>query len=177
MGAEKKPAGCSELYFLRRLEPAICGAAVFDNLYGFLARPPDCKGARASEAPVAGCQRLHEPEHARVLQIWKFSPAKFPMAARAHRNRLPTAASGHLAASRHFILHLPFALLYAGHLSRGASTDAIFARFRAGGFVFPTARCRAVCARWRFFAAAQALSATQRRPVLLGTGAYDAGPV
>src|SRR6267378_1842833 len=63
---------------------------------------------RSFASRVVDWKRLHEPEHARIFQIREFSVAKFPMAPRAHRYCLPTAASRHPPARRHFFLHVSF---------------------------------------------------------------------
>src|SRR6266699_3769903 len=107
-------------------KPPIRRPALFHDGNGFLAWQTNRQGQRTPFAPrPVGWQRLHESEHARVFQIWELSPAKFSVAARAHRHHLPTAASRHSSARRHFLLHVPFSLLHARHLSRRAAADQI----------------------------------------------------
>jgi len=96
--AEKFPRG-RKLHFLRRVESAIRGAALFHDGNGFLAWQTNCQGQGTPfAARVVGWQRLHEPEHARVFQIRELSAAKFSVAARAPRNHLSTTAFGHSSA-------------------------------------------------------------------------------
>jgi alginate O-acetyltransferase complex protein AlgI len=52
-------------------------------------------------------------------------------------------ASRCLSTDWHFLLHLPFALLYPRYLSRRDEADALAARFHTGGVVLPAARRRA----------------------------------
>ena len=151
--AEKFPRG-RKLHFLRRVESAIRGAALFHDGNGFLAWQTNCQGQGTPfAARVVGWQRLHEPEHARVFQIRELSAAKFSVAARAPRNHLSTTAFGHSSAGWHFLLHVPFSLLHARHLSRRFETDEVAARFHPGRFLFSSVGRRANCARRRLSSA------------------------
>src|SRR5215211_2970463 len=124
MAGAKKFARCSQLHFLWRLESAICRIAVRDHGDGFLAWPSNGQSQRSTcKTALARSERLHESEHARVFQIWELSAPKFPVAARASWDHLPTAASEHSASGRDFFLHLPFTFLHARHLSGRAATD------------------------------------------------------
>src|ERR1043166_157727 len=110
---------------------------------------------------MAGRECLYEPEHARFLQVRKFSPAKFPSAGGAHWFHLSAAASRYSFARRHFLLHVPFAFLHARHLPRRIATDAIAARFRSRGLVFPAVGRRADRARGRFSSATRDRKSTR----------------
>src|SRR4029077_11597206 len=146
MGAAKESARLGELHFLRRLESAFCRALVYHHGDGLLAGSADRESAGSTrQEAMVGRQRLHEPEHARFFQIWKFPASEFSVAARAHRNHLSTAPPRYSSAGRHFFLHFSFSLLHARHLSRRAATDAIAARFRSRRVVFPAAGRRTNC--------------------------------
>src|SRR5262249_40033370 len=140
-----------QLHFLRRVEPAVRGASLYHNRDGLLARTPDRKSAKpfGQEAMARG-ERLHEPQHARVLQIREFPASEFPMAPCPGGNNLSTAASGHSAAGWNFFLHFSFALLHPRYLPRRAQTDALVARFHSRGLVFPAAGSGPNRARGRF---------------------------
>ena len=167
-----------ELYFLRRLEPALRGSPLLDDCDGFLARPPDRQSQKSTvKTPLAGRERLHEPQHAGVFQIREFSPGKLPVVAGARRRDLSTASSRYPAAGRHFLLYVPLPLLHARHLSRRPATHAIAPRFRPRRFVFPATRRRPDCPGGRFSAAACLRSASEDRTIFLGPCAYDAGSV
>src|SRR5207249_8400489 len=114
---------------------------------------------------LAGRERVHEPEHARVLQIRKFPAPKFPMAGRAHRHHLPTAAPRHSAPGRHFVLHLPFAFLHARHLSRRFATNEIAPRLHSRGFILSAARRWTNCPRRRFSSATGETTASAGRSI------------
>src|SRR6266487_3891335 len=111
--AEKFPRN-RELCLLRRVEPAVCRAPLFHDGNGFLAGQTNGEGQRAAVTPrLVNWQRLHEPEHARVLQIRKLSAPKFSVAARAPRHHLSATASRYSSARRHFLLYVSFSLLHA----------------------------------------------------------------
>ena len=151
--AEKFPRD-RELRFLRRVEPSIRRAALFHDGNGFLAWQTNGQGQGTPFAPrLAGCQRLHEPEHAGVFQIRELSAGKFSVAARAPRHHLSATASRHSSARRHFLLHVSFSFLHARHLSRRFEADQVVARFRPGRFLFSSAGRRANCAGGRFSSA------------------------
>src|SRR5436190_9259806 len=104
-GTQKSSRG-SQLHFLWRLEPALRCALVRDHRDGFLAWPSNEQGQRSTcKTSLAGCERLHESEDAGVFQIRKLSVPKFSVAARASGDHLSTAASGHFASGRNFLLH------------------------------------------------------------------------
>src|SRR5437762_9650968 len=126
-GTQKSSRG-SQLHFLWRLEPALRCALVRDHRDGFLAWPSNEHGQRSTcKTSLAGCERLHESEHAGVFQIRKLSAPKFSVAARASGDHLSTAASRHSASGWNFLLHFPFTFVYARYLSGRAATDEVFA--------------------------------------------------
>src|SRR6267378_1789197 len=126
MDAAEKSARGRQLHFLWRVEPALRRAAFLDDGDGFLARSPNWQSERsAREEALAGGQRLHESEHARVFQIREFSAPKFPVVGRARRHHLSATPSRHSPSGRNFVLHVSFAFLYARHLSRRFATDPI----------------------------------------------------
>ena len=97
------------------------------------------------------------------------------MAARAHRHHLSAAAPRYSFARRHFVLHIPFALLYTRHLSRRVAAHEIAAGFHTRRFVFPPAGRGANRARGRFSPATGQAAQLARRPVPVGTVAHDDG--
>src|SRR5690242_3075364 len=126
---------------------------------------------------MVGRERVHEPEHAWLFQVREFSASEFSMVARPSRDRLSAAAFGYSVACRNFVLHIPFALLHAGYLSRSVAADKIPARFCFGGFIFSTARGRTDCAGGRFSSAIGTSAAAQDQPVSMGPRINDAWPV
>src|SRR5205823_4406730 len=157
-----------QLHLLRRVESALRRTPFFHDGDGFLAGETDCKGRGAFAPRLVGRQCVHESEHARVFQIRKFPPSKFPMAARARGHHLPTTTPRYFASGRNFILHLPFAFLHPRHLSRRFAADAIVARLHSRGFVFSTACCRSNRARGRFSSATGQAAATAHGSISLG---------
>src|SRR5437870_1446038 len=173
--AAKEPARRRELYLLRGVESALCRIALRHDGDGLLARAPDGQGARSTiEEMVAGGECLHEPEHARFLQVREFPAPEFSMGARARRTHLPAAASRHSAAGRHFVLHFSFSLLHTRHLSRRFAADAVAARFHSRRIFLSPAGRRTDRARRRFSSAARSSSTPQNKPVSLGPGPDDA---
>ncbi len=68
MGGAEKFARRSQLHFLWRLEPAVRRAPVRHHSDGFLAWPSNEQSQRSTgKTSLAGRERLHESEHARVL--------------------------------------------------------------------------------------------------------------
>ena len=68
MAGAEKFARRSQLHFLWRLEPAVRCALVRDHRDGFLAWPSNGQSQRSTcKTSLAGRERLHESEHARVL--------------------------------------------------------------------------------------------------------------
>src|SRR5712691_10122551 len=126
---------------------------------------------------VVGRQRLHESEHAWVFQIRKFPAPKFSVATRAHRHHLSTAAHGHSSARRDFLLHFPFSLLHARHLSRSTAAHQIAARFHPCRFLFSSAGRGTDRARRGFSSTTCHAAGFAHGPISLGTIAHDAGPV
>src|SRR5205814_5737233 len=161
-----------------RLESALRGPPILDDCDGFLARPPNRQSEKSTvKTPLAGRERLHEPQHAGVFQVREFSPGKLPVVAGARGRHLSTASSRHPAAGRHFLLHVPLPLLHARHSSRCSATHSIAPRLRPRRFVFPATRRRPDCPGGRFSAAACPRSASEDRTIFLGPRAYDAGSV
>ncbi len=118
MAGAEKFARRSQLHFLWRLEPALRCPLVWDHRDGFLAWSSNGQSQRATcKTSLASRERLHESEHARIFQIRKLSARKFSVAARASRDHLSTAASGHPASGGNFVLHFPFPFVHARHLS------------------------------------------------------------
>src|SRR5947207_2150681 len=163
-----------QLHLLRRVESALRGAALFHDRDGFLARQTNEQGKRTTfAARVVGCQRLHEPEHAGILQIRELPAAKFSVAACARWRHLSATSSRYSSTRRHLLLHLSFSLLHAGHLSRGPKAYQIAARFRSGRFVFSSAGRRPDCACRRFSSATCQATAFAGRAVSVVLIAYD----
>ena len=178
MECAEKFARRRELHFLRRLESALRCPSFHDYRHGFLARPPDWQSQRSTlKTPVARRERLHEPQHAGVFQIWEFSPGEFPMVAGPRGRHLSTASSRHPAAGRHFLLHFPLPLLHARYLSRRPAAHEIAPRFRPRRFFFPATRRRPDCPGGRFSATARLLSAPEDGTIFLGPRAHDARSV
>ena len=68
MAGAKKSARCSQLHFLWRVESAVRSALVRNHRDGFLARTENGQSQRSTfTTSLAGRERLHEPEHARIL--------------------------------------------------------------------------------------------------------------
>src|SRR6266581_5874058 len=171
--AEKFPCN-RELCLLRRVEPAVCRPPLFHDGNGFLAGQTNGEGQRSAVTPrLVNWQRLHEPEHARDLQIRKLSAPKFPVVARAPRHHLSATASRYSSARRHFLLYVSFSLLHARHLSRRFEADEVAARFHPGRFLFSSAGRRPNCASRRFSSTTCQAAEFARGPVFLGIGAYD----
>src|SRR5438128_11535362 len=95
------------------------------------------------------------------------------MAPLSRRRHLPAAASRHSAPRRHFVLHVPFALLHARHLSRRIATDSIPARLHPRGVIFPAAGCRPNCPCRRFSSATCSSHTSENGPISLGAGSDD----
>ena len=138
-----------ELHFLWRVEPAFRRAALFDT-------------RRWIFISVAIMGKRTEPEARKVwlvisvavnlsmlgfFKYGNFLLENFTWVLARGGIAYQAAASRSLSADRHLVLHLSFALLHARHLSRRDETDALAARFRARGFVFPAARRRTDRAR------------------------------
>ena len=142
----QKPARGGKLHFLRGVESAFRCPPLFYDGNGFLARPriARAKGHSRRVWLIASvCMNLS------MLGFFKYGNfllQNFQWLLGRDRHCLPTAASGHPPACRHFLLHVSFSLLHARHLSRRAPAHKIAARFRPGCFLFPTARCRSDCA-------------------------------
>ena len=171
VGGAQKSARRRELHFLRRVESAFRRASLRHDRDGFLSRPSNGQSAKTG-MPRKVWLVVSVAVNLSMLGFFKYGNfllENFQWVLARERHHLPTAASRYLSADRHFVLHLPFALLHARHLSRRDAADAIAARFRARGFVFPAARRRTDRARGRFSCRNWCTARAAARPFLLGT--------
>ena len=174
MEGAQEPPRRGELHFLRSVESAFRRASFFNHQHGFLARGPNGESCdRTIKTRLARGQRVHEPEHARLLQIRKLPAGKFPVAARTHRYHLSSTPPRHPSAGWHLLLHVSFAVLYPRYLSRCSPTDAIVARFRSRSLLFPSIGRWTNCACRRFSPAISQTTTLAPRTISLGSALDD----
>ena len=129
----------------------------------------DREGRHAQIAPRSGwSQAWLEPQHAGLFQIRKFPAGKLQVAGRSSRPQLSAAAPRSFPPDRDFVLHLPFALLHAGCLSRHDPAHAFAARLRPRRLVLPATCRRSHRARGGFSAAGCASADARTRAVSSG---------
>ncbi|CAA9332689.1 MAG: Probable poly(beta-D-mannuronate) O-acetylase, partial [uncultured Gemmatimonadaceae bacterium] len=176
-GEEAQPAP-RELPVLRRVEPAVRGAALALDRDRLVGGAEDRRHRRAGPAPALHARLGRgQPRAARLLQVRRLRAGELPAGARGGGGAVRPARARHRAPGGHLVLHVPDDVVHARRVPGARAAGVELPGLRALRDLLPAARRGADRAAHGPGAAVRRAAHRDAEAARVGAAAHDDRPV